>query len=139
MARLTDYLAPGMIAERTFSIEAKVMLWLNAGEGRVVACDDFYLAVEGRISVIGHERDFRLHVALSDKDATATIGPASLRFDDEIDGEAVYRIDGEKLVVLGQIKGETVRIELSTSGPDKRHSLLDLSGARDMTLRLTPG
>lgn len=139
MARLTDYLSPGLTADRHFSIEAKVMLWLNAGEGRVVACDDFYLAVEGRISVIGHERNFALQVALSDKDAAATIGPASLRFDDEIDGEAVYRIDGEKLVVLGKIKADTVRIELSTSGPDKRHSLLDLSGARHMTLRLTPG
>lgn len=139
MARLTDYLSSGMTAERSFSIEAKVMLWLNAGEGRVIASDDFYLAVEGRISVIGHERNFALQIALSDKDPAATVGPASIRFDDEIDGEAVYRIDGEKLVVLGQIKGDTVRIELSTSGPDKRHSLLDLSGARDMTLRLTPG
>ena len=56
MIDLRNYLAADLTAEREFSIEVKVMVWLTAGAGKVLGVGPTHFAIEGKIQVIGSER-----------------------------------------------------------------------------------
>jgi hypothetical protein len=139
MIDIRNFLADGMVVEKEFSIEAKIMVWLNAGTGRVLALEPNLLAFEGRIQVMGHEKPLAVQLVLGepvlDEQGVVT-GPCTLRLGPEADGEAVYRVEDDKLVLLGQVEGKAVRVSFKADG---RHTLVDLHGERKTNLRLTVG
>ncbi len=139
MIDIRNFLADGMAVEKEFSIEAKIMVWLNAGTGRVLALEPNLLAFEGRIQVLGHEKPLAVQLVLGepvlDEQGVVT-GPCTLRLGPEADGEAVYRVEEDKLVLLGQVEGKAVRVSFKADG---RHTLVDLHGERKTNLRLTVG
>lgn len=139
MIDLRDFLSDSLTVDREFAIEAKVMVWLNAGTGRVLAVSPSHFAIEGRIQVVGHERPLEMQLSLGDAlrdEAGVVTGPCTLRLGPEADGEAVYRVEEGSLVLLGQIDGKAVRVAFK---PDGRHTLIDIQGERKTNLRLTAG
>lgn len=139
MIDLQDFIDDGMKQDVEFGIEAKVMLWLNAGTGKVLGVGPRLLAIEGQIQVLGKERPLSVQVSLGDplldEDGTVT-GPCTLRLGEEADGDAVFRVEGEKLVLLGTLKGTATRIALSRAG---QRTQVDIDGERSVQLRLAPG
>ena len=139
MVDLRDYMHPDLSAGREVGIEVKLMLWLNAGTGRIEALEPNLLALQGIIQVLGKERPVELQLALgealTDPDGRPT-GSCTLRISNEADGEGVYRVEGDSLVLLGTIKETATRVTLSRSD---RHSLVDIDGETKVKLRLTPG
>lgn len=139
MIDIRDFLAKDLAAGQEFGIEAKVMLWLNAGSGQVLALEPKLLALEGKIQVVGVERSLSMQIALGepflDEQGNVT-GPCTLRVAAEADGEAVYRVEGERLQLLGTIGGQATRIIFKRDG---RHTQVELDGERKATLRLTAG
>lgn len=139
MIDLRNYLAADLTAEREFSIEVKVMVWLTAGAGKVLGVGPTHFAIEGKIQVIGSERALALQLSLGEPaldEAGVPTGGCTLRVGDEADGEAVYRVEGDSLVLLGQVDGQATRVALRSDG---RHSLIDIDGKRKASLRLTAG
>ncbi len=139
MIDIRDFLAKDLTAEREFSIEAKVMIWLNAGSGKVLALEPGYFALEGKIQVVGVERPLAVQLSLGPAvfDASGVVtGTCTLRLGGEADGDAVYRVEGERLVLLGQVDGKAVRVAFKADG---RYTLVDLDGDRKASLRLTAG
>lgn len=139
MADIRAFLHPGLAAGGSFGLEAKVMVWINAGTGQVLALEPGLLALEGVLQLFGKEKPLAVQVSLGEPvgaaDGTVT-GPCTLRLGQEADGEAVYRVEGDRLVLLGTIEGDATRITLKA---DARHSLIDIEGKRRVSLRLTPG
>ncbi len=139
MVDIRDYLAKNLTAEREFSIEAKVMVWLNAGAGKILAVEPAYFAMEGRIQIMGYERPLAVQLTLGEaaEDAAGVVtGPCTLRLGGEADGEAVYRVEGQRLVLLGKVNGKAVRVAFKEDG---RHTLVDIDAERKVALRLTAG
>ncbi len=138
MVDIRSFLDPAMAPEAEFGIEAKVMVWINAGSGRVLALEPRYFAVEGQLQVFGKERPLAVQIALGEAllDGETLTGPCTLRMGEEADGDAVYRVEGESLVLLGTLEGTTTRIVLQTDG---KRSLVELDGARKAQLRFSPG
>ncbi len=139
MIDMRSFLDPGLQPEAEFAIEAKVMLWLNAGTGRVLAADERMLAIEGTLQVFGKERPLSVQVALGDPlldESGSVTGSCTLRMGEEADGDAVYRVEEGALVLLGTLEGAATRIVLSTDG---KHTLVEIDGPRNAQLRLTPG
>lgn len=139
MVDLRNYMHPDLAAGREVGIEVKLMLWLNAGTGRIEALEPRLLALQGIIQVMGKERPIELQLALGDTladDEGRATGSCTLRISDEADGEGVYRVEGESLVLMGTIKEHATRVTLTRS---ERHSLVDIEGESRVRLRLTPG
>jgi len=63
MVDLRDYMHPDLSAGREVGIEVKLMLWLNAGSGRIEALEPRLLALQGIIQVLGKERPIELQLA----------------------------------------------------------------------------
>lgn len=139
MVDLRDYMHPELSAGREVGIEVKLMLWLNAGTGRIEALEPNLLALQGIIQVLGKERPIELQLALgetlADPEGRPT-GSCTLRISNEADGEGVYRVEGDSLVLLGTIKETATRVTLTRND---RHSLVDIDGESKVKLRLTPG
>jgi len=139
MVDLRTFLNSRLAAGSSFGIEAKVMVWINAGSGQILALEPRLLAFEGTIQLFGKEKPLAVQMALGepagDLEGVVT-GPCTLRLGQEADGEAVYRIEGDSLVLMGTVDGEATRITLKA---DERHSLIDIEGKRRASLRLTPG
>jgi len=139
MIDLRDYMHPELATGREVGIEVKLVLWLNAGTGRVEVLEPALVAVKGVFQVMGKERELAVQLALGDdtldEEGRAT-GPCTLRIGNEADGEGVYRVEGESLVLLGKIKETATRVTLSRN---ERHSLIDIEGESRLRLRLTPG
>jgi len=139
MVDLRDYMHPELSAGREVGIEVKLMLWLNAGSGRIEALEPNLLALQGLIQVLGKERPIELQLALGDTlrdEEGRPTGTCTLRISDEADGEGVYRVEGDTLVLLGKIKDTATRVTLSR---DERYSLVEIEGESRVRLRLTPG
>lgn len=139
MVDLRDYMHPDLSAGREVGIEVKLMLWLNAGTGRVEALEPRLFALQGIIQVMGKERPIELQLALGDTlqdEEGRPTGACTLRISDEADGEGVYRVEGDTLVLLGTIKEHATRVTLSRND---RHSLVDIEGESKVRLRLTAG
>lgn len=139
MIDIRNFLAKDLTADREFSIEAKVMLWLNAGSGKVLAVTPTHFAIEGKIQVVGVERPLSVQLSLGEPaldEKGVMTGACTLRLGPQADGEAVYRIEGEELVLLGEVDGKPVRVTLK---PDGRRTLINLDGERKAQLRLTAG
>jgi hypothetical protein len=139
MVDLRNYMHPELATGREVGIEVKMMLWLNAGTGRVEVLEAALVAVKGVFQVMGKERELEVQLVLGDDAADEEgrpTGPCTLRIGDEADGEGVYRVEGESLVLLGKIKDTATRVTLSRN---ERHSLIDIEGDNRLRLRLTPG
>jgi len=139
MIDLRNYMHPDLAAGREVGIEVKLMLWLNAGSGRIEALEPTLLSLQGIIQVMGKERPVELQLALGealqDEEGRPT-GPCTLRISNEADGEGVYRVEGDSLVLLGKVKDAATRVTLSR---DERYSLVEIEGENRVRLRLTPG
>lgn len=139
MIDLRNYMHPELATGREVGIEVKMMLWLNAGTGRVEVLEQSLVAVKGVFQVMGKERELEVQLALGDGGADEEgrpTGACTLRIGNEADGEGVYRVEGENLVLLGKIKDTATRVTLSRN---ERHSLIDIEGESRLRLRLTPG
>ena len=137
MIDIRDFLAGNLAAESEFAIEARVMVWLNAGTGKVLALEPTLLALKGRIQIMGHERPLAVQLSLGEPlldDKGVVTGPCTLRLGPEADGEAVYRVEDGRLVLLGEVEGKAVRVSFKADG---RHTLVDIAGERKVSLRLT--
>ena len=137
MLDIRTFLHESFTVGSAFGIEAKVMLWINAGSGQVLALEPRLLAIEGKVQVFGKEHPLELQLALGEPvldETGVTTGHCTLRIGQEADGEAVYRVEDGSLILLGTVDGHPTRVVLR---PDERHSLLDIDGKRKASLRLT--
>jgi len=135
---LREFMAPDLKPEGDFSIEGKLMVWINAGTGTIQAMSASHLALQVHLQIFGMDktRDIQLSLGEAKLDESDGVisGPCTFRAGRHMDGDARYWVRGETLSIAGKFEGMPARIEMQRDGTRTR---IDLLEPKKFSLRFT--
>ena len=136
MATLQPYFAKGTQQGSTEKVEVKVLFaWPPVGQGQFDTFGDFNASFNGQIKSVIYSGPLNLALSLSDQDASAQEGSATITLNDATDTQAAYKVQGNQLVISATLGGklETIAIKAGDGG-----TYVTLSGAASQSVFLKP-
>ncbi len=137
MATITPFVAKNSFVGQKQEVKIKKFVWVKVGDGSVAELDEHQVKIAGKISVLGYTGDLNIHLTLSDEDADATEGPATLQLNSHLDENAKYVVKGHELIVYADLSGVKQNIAISPCN-NGTQTECRLFGEHSITVHLDP-
>ena len=136
MATLLPFFSEGVNPGDRGHLKAKEIIWITVGTGVVTDLSDFEVGIESHVDVKVYAGDLNIHFNLLDENPGATTGLARAQLNAHIDENAVYGVDGHKLIVRAVLGGEDQQIALSRD--KKNMTKCEVHGSKNLTVFVSP-
>lgn len=136
MARLTPFIAKDAHVGQQLNIWAKIVFFVQVGNGTVKAVGDFDLSFDGRIDTIFYKGDLRIGLELLDHDPNSATGPCQVLINGAR-GDGSYTVEGEALRMDVRFR-EKQQSLLVRAINDGRETEIVLWGEYNQTVHLAP-